>query len=87
MSEELKPCPFCGGPARKSMLLPGPGNRYGCGECGIDACNLEDWNRRKPGPATREVLELFKGLVIRSPRDNVAVAHVTMRAMIDESEG
>lgn len=60
MSEELKPCPFCGGPARKSTLLPGPGARFGCGECAIYACNAEDWNRRTPGPATERVLAKTK---------------------------
>lgn len=58
---KLEPCPFCGGEGIASTELPGGWKRYGCFECGIRACNPEDWNRRaKPadvGPATKQILD------------------------------
>ena len=55
MSEELKPCPFCGGPASEAMW---PGH-VGClnSDCGAYKANLSiaAWNRRaSPTPPTTE---------------------------------
>ena len=41
---ELKPCPFCGGKATRSLEYSG-----GCKECDIWAHSSSDWNRRAPG--------------------------------------
>lgn len=44
MTDELKPCPFCGGPAQR-------GAEYGvyCGKC-VPLMNEETWQSRVPAP-------------------------------------
>ena len=53
MSEELKPCPFCGGAAIEREQ-PGSFGGYGlteisCRGCSARASNKDDWNRRATG--------------------------------------
>lgn len=49
MSEELKPCPFCGGECDPDGWLGGDGTRGPeCNDCGATARTVEDWNRRTP---------------------------------------
>lgn len=49
MSEELKPCPFCGGEAK--LLHVGAGRIVKCGGCGASTSfaaenPAKEWNRR-----------------------------------------
>lgn len=52
MSEELKPCPMCGGEAREFHGVNGIGNSVECLSCGVSISkpNIDDaikaWNRR-----------------------------------------
>lgn len=47
MSEELKPCPFCGGKVDPTGWLTGYGETGPeCEECGATAPTLEIWNNR-----------------------------------------
>ncbi|MCD8350069.1 MAG: Lar family restriction alleviation protein [Planctomycetaceae bacterium] len=56
MSEELRPCPFCGGEADVEMVLNDYWNAY-CVDCGATTTDIIDqneaiaaWNRRTPEP-------------------------------------
>lgn len=58
MSEELKPCPFCGGECDATGWLRGDGTRGPeCEGCGATAASVEDWNRRAQ-PAEAEGVEV-----------------------------
>lgn len=57
MSEELKPCPFCGG----SDVSPSSFD-VKCMECGVEMPGgteraIAAWNRRAPSPDMREAVE------------------------------
>ena len=84
MSEELKPCPFCGGPASEAMW---PGH-VGClnSDCGAYKANLSiaAWNRRaSPTPPTTEGREKLTKLLRRTKQTLCVPAAEYVPAMGD----
>ncbi len=57
MSDELKPCPFCGKAAETNQNHPLSGTTsdyYGCNDCRVYQDTVDGWNTRAepaPGPA------------------------------------
>lgn len=63
MSEELKPCPFCGDTPR--MVPSGEGFEVVCGNKKCEFCGslpLAAWNRRAPPPEPKRGAEVEKAL-------------------------
>ena len=61
MTDEIKPCPFCGGEAEYDNDT-GPRDEsftefYCCKDCYAKAPSLKAWNRRAPSTALDSVLE------------------------------
>lgn len=72
--EGLKPCPFCGGPARLMDMTErakARGYQYvHCTACGIDAGSVEAWNRRATTqPAEQSASSPVEGEVIAAARE------------------
>lgn len=67
MSEEIKPCPFCGGAAK--LVMDTPWWRVYCSVCGASSGgwlsehnSVSEWNRRAPSEAVgllRDVLAVW----------------------------
>ncbi|QLI49429.1 hypothetical protein vBPaeMUSP18_05 [Pseudomonas phage vB_PaeM_USP_18] len=85
MSEELKPCPFCGSEAGLSK-----GGRALCSNEGCIACDLfapvEDWNRRAQ-PAEAEGVEVVGVVCISHFKNNPAVENVEFHLAADLPQG
>lgn len=61
MSEQRKPCPFCGAAPQERFVAAGDGSYFeiSCRSCAV-AMTERLWQRRMPGPATRAMLERFQ---------------------------
>lgn len=89
MSEELKPCPFCGGSAQESFADFHDGGHVKCSECGVtgpvwsndtqDAVNA--WNIRASNTLTEEqaarIAELEAEVQRRKKREDQAGQHAS----------
>ncbi|MGS0941085.1 hypothetical protein ACVA51_10995 [Pseudomonas luteola] len=63
MSEELKPCPFCGGKVDPTGWLTGYGETGPeCEECGATAPTLEIWNNSRMAELEAELAEALTAI-------------------------
>lgn len=65
MSEELKPCPFCGNTPKVEITNPGsliyqPRIYLSCPECGVDSMIPTNWNTRPAEDALKAEVERLK---------------------------
>lgn len=85
MSEDVKPCPFCGNPEPELERI---GNRHQsalvvCGQCGarMESCDegedsFDSWNRRSPSPLPDEVCDR---LIEHWPASHTALGNLIAR--------
>jgi hypothetical protein len=87
MSEELKPCPFCGGPNVERYMAG-----IECADCGARAPDDLTWNKRASRDAEvqrlREALELYLAAGIGNSSDwrKQLVAFEAARAALKEQQ-
>jgi Lar family restriction alleviation protein len=84
MGEQLKPCPFCG--ARAEILGTDHLPYVCCENCGGSSDEFrtaeraaEDWNRRTPSPAIKEMVEALEDLITLLERQSAAGVVVGIR--------
>jgi hypothetical protein len=90
VSEPLKPCPFCGGKADSRSAIDFHRVRCLACDCEVyhDSRSLAEarWNRRAPGPATANVLNLIRDCLDVAGVAEVIIGEETARAMLAEHE-
>ena len=79
LREELKPCPFCGGPGTELL----GGIFVGCEPCALARRDANSWNRRSPVPspsmeALREAAGHLGAALVQSLHsdDQIIVGHI-----------
>lgn len=69
MSEERKPCPFCGAAPQERFVAAGDGSYFeiSCRSCAV-AMTERLWNRRTPGIATQKLLDTYAKHIVETAR-------------------
>ena len=93
MTEELKPCPFCGGKAEydndTGPLDEGFWEWYQCQNCGAKQDSITEWNTRIPLPlppeseAVEVIVAAFTGSLGMSLNDAAKAAYAALRKIAE----